>query len=118
MSPAVQQQGGQHDDNHAQLQHDHQRHQSGHQLFSPSGPGFASASLFASSPGGASVPRQPGMHSAAGNHGDGFVHAAACGMDHSGHQLTQMPKPVLMNRLSNGFVAWQDWLALHLQTIF
>jgi len=118
MSPAVQQRGGQHDHNHAQLQHDHQRHQSGHQLFPPSGPGFASASLFASSPGGASVPRQPGMHSVAGNQGDGFVHAAACVMDHSGHLLTQMPKPVLMNRLSNGFMAWQDWVAFHLQTIF
>jgi len=46
------------------------------------------------------------------------VHAAACVMDHSGHLLTQMPKPVLMNRLSNGFMAWQDWVAFHLQTIF
>ncbi len=91
MSPAVQQKGGQHDDNHAQLQHDHQRHQSGHHLFPPSGPGFASASLFASSPGGASVPRQPGMHSVAGSQGDGFVHAAACVMDHSGHLLTKCP---------------------------
>ena len=87
MSPAVQQQGGQHDDNHAQLQQDHQRHQSGHQLFPPSGPGFASTSLFASSPGGANVARQPGMHSVASSQGDGIVHAAACGMDHSGQQL-------------------------------
>ncbi len=118
MSPAVQQKDDQHDQNNAQLQHDHQRHQSGHQLFPPSGPGFASASLFASSPGGASASRQPGMHSVASSQGDGFVHAAACVMDHSGHLLTQMPKPLLVNRLSNGFMAWQDWVALHLRTIF
>ncbi|DBA67238.1 TPA: hypothetical protein ACH3X2_001548 [Trebouxia sp. C0005] len=91
MSSAVQQKGGHYDHYHAQLQHDHQRRHSGHQLFPPSGPDFASANLFASSPGEASVPRQPGMHSVAGSQGDGFLHAAACVPDHSGHLLTKCP---------------------------